>query len=122
MIMEVSSREKVFKFVNLIDTSDPSYYLITIRAGELQYVSGQSYYTIKYTYSFEGNPSSKKYIHPFYPEDDAVEKISEIFKNAMTAQMVDYLLADPEELEKVSGSIDAQTYRTLIIHNLSRLT
>ena len=90
MIVLVSSRTKTF---------DESY---TVTVNELAYITGKSYYDIKYC----------------HPEFGSMEGL--VLKNKMTEIMVDYVLSDPEELVKVSDTT-AQHYRYLTMINLSKL-
>jgi len=77
------------------------------------------YFEIIYTYEFEGSESSRKFTHPLFNKEDSDGVI--VRKNAMTEIMVDYLLKEPEELEKVSGSSTAQHYRRCVMESLNIL-
>jgi hypothetical protein len=120
----VSTREKSFKFVNEFGLCDPSFYMINIKVQEKLYKSGKSYYDISYHYQFEGIEENRMILHPFYNDDnenimDHAEGVI-VYKNKMTEIMIDYLLLDSEELEKVSILTTAQTYRTNIMLSLAK--
>lgn len=108
----------MFKFTNQFDSSDPSFCMVGITVKE-KMSSGKEYFDITYTYSFEGNEEMRQFVQPLYKSEDSDGVI--VVKNAMTELMVDYLLKEPEELEKVSGTSTAQHYRTVIMENLCRL-
>ena len=119
----VSTKQRIFKFVNEFDSNDKSYYNIGIKIEEKLYVTGKSYYDISYEYVFNGDKNSRNKIHPFYDgreiqeEDEGVI----IIKNKMTEIMIEYLLYSDEELENVSGTTTAQAYRTNIMSGLAKL-
>lgn len=129
-IIIVSTRENTFKFVNEFVVSDQSFYTIDIKVEEKHYKCGETYcgktyYDISYSYQFEGNEESRLIIHPFYNDDDEdimyVESEGTIvYKNKMTEIMVEHLLLDSEELEKVSDLTTAQCYRTNIMLSLAK--
>ena len=96
MIVLVSSRTKTFE----------SY---TVTVNELAYITGKSYYDIRYMVETDVNP-----------EFAGSLKGGLVLKNKMTEIMVDYVLSDPEELVKVSDTT-AQHYRYLTMINLSKL-
>ena len=119
----VSTKQRIFKFVNEFDSNDKSYYNIGIKIEEKLYVTGKSYYDISYEYVFNGDKNSRNKIHPFYDgkeiHEDAEGVI--IIKNKMTEIMIEYLLYSDEELENVSGTTTAQAYRTNIMSGLAKL-
>jgi hypothetical protein len=106
MIVLVSSRTKTFPF------NDKNESYITVKVDELVYITGKSYYDIKYDCTD---------VHPEFPGlTDVLEGVV-VLKNKMTEIMVDYVLSDSEELVKVSGTSSAQHYRYLTMINLSKL-
>ena len=107
---------KSFKFTN--STRDDSFCIVNITVNE-KTVGGNTYFVITYTHTFEGDEASRPFVEPWDEDDDKDGVI--VVKNAMTQIMVDYLLSDPEELEKVSGTSTAQHYRTIIMKNLGKL-
>ena len=119
----VSTKQRIFKFVNEFDSNDKSYYNIGIKIEEKLYVTGKSYYDISYEYVFNGDKNSRNKINPFYDgkeiHEDAEGVI--IIKNKMTEIMIEYLLYSDEELENVSGTTTAQAYRTNIMSGLAKL-
>ena len=119
-----SIKQKSFKFINEFDSTDKSYYIINITVKELIYSDGKLYYDIGYKYEFNGVETSRNKIHPFnqttYIDELYFEGVV-VYKNKMTEIMTEYLLAEPEELSKVSGLSTHQYYRTTIITNLARL-
>jgi hypothetical protein len=119
----VSTKQNSFKFINEFQYSDKSYYIIHVKVEEKIYSNDKYYYDISYKYKFEGLETSKKIIHPFYNgKDECFDNEGVIvYKNKMTEVMVEYLLADSEELEKESGSSTAQCYRTCIMLSLEKL-
>lgn len=116
MIVLVSSQTKTFKFINQDNLSDESYCMITVNVEEKMHVSGQSYYDITYDYEYVGLESSKQFIHPFMEDNGVI-----VYKNKLSEIMIEYLLSDSEELQKVSGKSTAQHYRTFIMLNLKVL-
>jgi hypothetical protein len=72
-----------------------------VKVDEKRYVTGETYYDITYTHK------------------DVME--ASVLKNQMTEIMVNYLLSEPDELVKVSGT-SAEHYRHLIMMNLSNLS
>jgi len=119
----ISTKQNSFKFINEFQYSDKSYYIINVKVEEKLYSNGKYYYDISYEYKFTGLETSKQKIHPFYNcQDEGIDNEGVIVcKNKMTEIMVEYLLADSEELEKVSGSSTAQCYRTCIMLSLAKL-
>jgi hypothetical protein len=103
MIILVSTRTKTFQ----INEHKDSY--ITITVDELAYITGKSYYDIRYVCNPDVNP-----------EFAGSLKGGLVLKNKMTEIMVDYVLSDPEELVKVSDTT-AKHYRYLTMINLSKL-
>ena len=121
----VSTREKTFKFVNEFWGPDKSFYTIHVEVQEKLYKSGKSYYDISYIYEFEGNEKSRMVLHPFYSDEDEkiLDAVAEgviVYKNKMTEIMIEYLLLDSEELEKITNLITAQSYRTNIMLSLAK--
>jgi len=118
----VSTRENTFKFINEFNQSDKSFYTINVKIEENLYTDGKSYYDISYKYKFEGDEKSKKTIHPFYNGKNLEDNTSGviIYKNKLTEIMVEYLLLNNKELEKVSGISTSQCYRTNIMLSLSK--
>jgi len=108
---------KTFKFTNPFSTLDTSFCMVTITVNE-KTVNETSYFDITYTHTFHGDEASRPFVEPL--DDDDKDGVI-VVKNAMTQIMVDYLLAEPEELVKVSGHTTAQHYRTLIMKNLAQL-
>lgn len=107
---------KSFKFTNLFSSRDESFCMVHITVNE-KTVDGKTYFDIIYTHTFHGDEESRPFVEPW--DDDDKDGVI-VVKNAMTQIMVDYLLAEPEELVKVSG-MSAQQYRTIIMKNLSLL-
>ena len=107
---------KRFRFINEFDSSDNSYCNIIITVIEHLYNDGNTYYEINYEYEYNGLESSKMTICPEVTFNGVI-----ILKNKMTEIMVEYLLADPKELSKVSGASTQQCYRTNIILSLDRM-
>jgi hypothetical protein len=121
----VSTKQRIFKFVNEFNSNDKSFYNVDIKIEEKLYVDGKSYYDISYEYVFNGDKNSRNKIHPFYDSEskeiqDDVEGVI-ILKNKMTEVMVEYLLYSNEELENVSGTTTAQAYRINIMLSLAKL-
>jgi hypothetical protein len=121
----VSTRENTFKFVNEFWGPDKSFYTIHVEVQEKLYKSGKSYYDISYIYEFEGNEKSRMVLHPFYSDEDEkiLDAVAEgviVYKNKMTEIMIEYLLLDSEELEKITNLITAQSYRKNIMLSLAK--
>ena len=108
----------MFKFTNESDPNDPSFCTVEINVKE-KTISGREYFEIEYAYTFEGKEESRRFVQPLYMSDDADGVI--VVKNAMTEIMVNYLLKEPEELVKVSGTSTAQHYRTIIMESLNQM-
>jgi len=119
----VSTKQRIFKFVNEFDSNDKSYYNVNIKVEEKLYVDGKSYYDIGYEYVFNGDKNSRNKIHPFYDGKEIQEDAEGVIitKNKMTEVMIEYLMYSSEELEKVSGTTTAQAYRTCIMLSLAKL-
>lgn len=109
---------KSFKFTNLFSPHDDSFCMVYIHVTERN-IGEKTYFDITYKHTFEGNEESRPFVVPWGDDDDKDGVI--VIKNAMTQIMVDYLLAEPEELVKVSGTSTAQHYRTIIMKNLNQL-
>ena len=107
-----------FKFTNPFSSRDESFCMVFITVNE-KTVNGKTYFDITYKHKFEGDEASRPFVVPWDDDEDKDGVI--VVKNAMTQIMVDYLLAEPEELAKVSGTSTAQHYRTVIMKNLSQL-
>ncbi len=108
---------KSFKFTNPFSPRDTSFCMVYITVNE-KTIDEKTYFDITYTHTFHGDEESRPFVEP-WDEDDKDGVI--VVKNAMTQIMVDYLLAEPEDLVKVSGTSSAQQYRTIIMKNLSQL-
>lgn len=62
--------------------------------------------------------------HPFASCDKSMLDFCDgeiVVKNAITEQMVKFMMMDNEELDKHSGTTDPQHYRTIIMFNLMKL-
>ena len=125
MTQIVSTQNKTFKITNEMNDSF-SYYNVEITVKDLLYESGLHYFDINYNfifvpskvYTLEENEKYKIIVHPLYGSriDDFIIYDGEIIiKNSLTSAMVDYLLMDYSELEKVSGSTTAQKYKQNIM-------
>ena len=115
----LSSREANITFKNEMNPHDPFYCKVGIKVDEILYDTGEKYFDIGYTYDYHGEESSRRLIQPLYKADDHDGVI--VLKNTMTEVMVDYLLMDDEDLQKVAGSSTAQHYRLQIMRNLNML-
>lgn len=122
MIVLVSSRTKIFQFVNEHNKNDESYYMVTVTVNELLYITGKSYYDITYDCTLYNFNPMEPDVNPEFAGSlaDVLEGVL-VLKNKMTEIMVDYVLSDTEELVKVSGTSTAQHYRYLTMINLSKL-
>ena len=109
---------KSFKFTNQFSPRDESFCMVYITVNE-KTIGEKAYFDITYKHTFEGDEESRPFVVPWGDDDDKDGVI--VIKNAMTQIMVDYLLAEPEELVKVSGTSTAQHYRTIIMKNLNQL-
>ena len=98
----------------------------------MQYEDGNKYYYVDYEHKFikdpllsqEENKAIMKKIHPlasFSHIDSDSYGGDIIFCNEMTDKMVDYLLLDDIELEKISGVSDTMHYRKMIMGSIGLL-
>lgn len=115
----MSTKKAMFEFKNEFNSHDESRCMVEIVVDEKRYVSGQTYYDMKFIYTYEGDEATRKLIQPFYMEEDSDGVI--VLKNTMTEIMVTYLLMNSEELQKVSGTSTAQHYRLQIMKGLINL-
>ena len=79
-----------------------------------------SYYII--TYSTPNMNEQNKIYHPFYDNSDIDKsewKGDIIKKNAMTEQMVNYLMMDEDELSQFTGNTMSQDYKGFIMKSLT---
>ena len=79
-----------------------------------------SYYII--TYSTPNMNEQNKIYHPFYDNSDIDKsewKGDIIKKNAMTEQMVNYLMMDEDELSQYTGNTMSQDYKGFIMKSLT---
>ena len=79
-----------------------------------------SYYII--SYSTPNMNEQNKIYHPFYGDksyDDCCYEGEIIKKNAMTEQMVNYLMMDEDELSQYTGNTIPQDYKGFIMKSLS---
>ena len=79
-----------------------------------------SYYII--TYSTPNMNEQNKIYHPFYDNSDIDKsewKGDIIKKNAMTEQMVNYLMMDEDKLSQFTGNTMSQDYKGFIMKSLT---
>ena len=79
-----------------------------------------SYYII--SYSTPNMNEKNKIYHPFYNDnsyDDCCYEGEIVKKNAMTEQMVNYLMMDEDELSQYTGNTIPQDYKGFIMKSLS---
>ena len=119
----LSTKQKMFKIINEFDITDNSYYLVFINVDEIKYNDNNYYYDISYEYKFNGNKKSEKILHPFYNGKDIEEHFESVivYKNKMTETMVEYLLSNTEDLEKIIGETTEQCYRINVMLCLAKL-
>ena len=129
MTQIVSIQNKTFKFTD--DMGDSlSYYNVDITVKELLYDTGVSYYDIGYKYEYVPaksysdnlNQKYKKILHPFYgyPIEDYITYGGVIVvKNTLSSSMIEYILMDYDQLQKVSGATTAQKYKQITMVALS---
>jgi hypothetical protein len=129
----LSIRQNTFRFDSQNNfTNSSSHYLTTITVRLIQYEDGGKYYYVSYKHKFikdpllsqEENKAIMKKIHPltsFSHIDSDSYGGDIIFCNEMTDKMIDYLLLDDIELEKVSGVSDAMHYRKMIMGSIGLL-
>ncbi len=130
MIQNVLTQTNCFKFIDESGSS-LSYYNVDITVNEF-YDTGILYYDIGYKYRYfpfankiNENEEYKQSIHPFFGsliEDYMTYEGDTVIKNTLSSSMIDYLLMDYDQLEKVSGSSSAQKYKQSIMISLSYLT
>ena len=122
---EVISKEKTFRFYDIFDNRDDVYCDVTINVLE-KISGGKPIYDISYYYNIP-NISTDNYklslrAHPFFYSKNIKEEDKEgviVFKNSMTDKLVEYLLMDPEELEKISGNTYWVQYKIKIMESLA---
>lgn len=130
MTQVISTQTKTFKFTDELSSETTSYYLTTVTVKELKYENGSHYWDIGYVNKFIPGPNEspesiaklKKITHPFFGSNvkDFMDYEGDIIlKNPMTSFMVEYLLADYEQLSLVSGFTTPQRYKQSIMWSLS---
>lgn len=90
---------------------------------KLTVVEKESCYDISYIWSDPQNTLPLKSVdinHPAYPllEDDDMEGVI-VYKNGITTQLIEHLVMNDEDLEKVCGNGTANDYRVRIIRSLA---
>jgi hypothetical protein len=129
MTQIVSIQSKTFKFTDEIRFSS-CYYNVNITVKELLYDTGILYYEINYKYEYVSsalysddiNQKYKKIIHPFYGysiENYMTYSKEIVVKNSLTSLMIEYILMDYDQLQKVSGATTAQKYKQTTMVALS---
>ncbi len=91
---------------------------VTVVVKTLLYDTGHEYYDISYSYTYKTEDS--KHLNPF--NDNLASQSDEgdiIIKNAMTTQMVTYLLKDEDELAREIGNHCPIQYKSQIMRALS---
>ena len=97
------------------------------------YDDGRKFYYVDYTHNMLYPNGSKsictdvkevKIPNPFAYFDRLKENFDGdiIAYNSLTEKLIEYLLLDDKELEKLSGSVTPQCYRKQLIHNIAILS
>jgi len=84
------------------------------------YGDDKQYYNISYKWNFVQDSLIK--IHPFFNDKEFLKNSScgeIIFKNSLTDKLIEYLIMDNCDLETISGTTDALTYKQSIIKSIS---
>jgi len=127
----MSELVKIFKFYdetyNYTEIKKQSYYELTIKVSEKYSMENKIVYNITFENNFIKSSTLSNHFNnliasranPFALEGNHYECVF-IVKNSLTEKIVEYLLMDHEELEKVSGETTAQQYKILIIEALSQ--
>ena len=127
MSITLYTKEKTFRFVDEFDPRPGCYCDTTVKVEHKQYVDKRQYYYITYTHKYPNDAVRCVTTNPFYngwpnneePYDSRNGDI--ISANAMSEQMIEYLLMDFEKLEQVSGHVTGMSYKIKIIHALTSL-
>lgn len=82
---------------------------VTVSVREYEYANKEKYYYIDYTFNPKNN---------ILPKDHETGEI--IYKNNMTAEMINFLLMEDEELEGKTGNTTISDYRQFIMQSLSK--
>jgi hypothetical protein len=121
----LGKRSKQLKFTDdFCSEIDSPFYDVTVNVTEKLYENGNKYFDIDYEYKFNQspNPSNNKVArinaHPFKDNLDNADGVI-VIKNDLTSKMVDFLLMDDEELDKLTGFTTDQRYRINIMHSLA---
>jgi len=137
MTKVLNTRSNIFRFdhpnFNCIDSGlkNTPHYLLKVSVKDLEYEDGKKYFDITYECNFipceklseKVNNDFKKGSYPFnelkqfetYKGEFDNYEGEIIYNNLLTSQMVNFLLMDYEELEKVSGLSTVQRYKINII-------
>ena len=97
------------------------------------YDNGRKFYYIDYTHNIIYPNGSRKLCtelkdiqlpNPFSNFNNLKESFEGdiIAFNSLTEKLIEYLLLDDKELEKVSGRVKAQCYRKQLMHNIAILS
>tara|TARA_R110002074_G_scaffold162131_1_gene320579 strand:- start:3576 stop:4016 length:441 start_codon:yes stop_codon:yes gene_type:complete len=109
---------KTFRFYDIFDNKENYYCDVTINVVE-KISGGKPIYDISYKYDTHGILNSRA--HPFFYSKNVSEEDKEgeiIYKNSMTDHMIEYLLMDKEEIEKICGNTYWVQYKIKIMESL----
>ena len=119
----LSEKEAYFKFLDIFDNQDKHFCIVNIVVKEEQYINGNIYYDITYTYKYSSNSPEAQRAHPFkynpkIRESDDINGVI-VIKNKLTETMIDYLLMDKDELSKQIGNTWWIQYKIKIMEALN---
>tara|TARA_B100001287_G_C22585884_1_gene483244 strand:- start:164 stop:553 length:390 start_codon:yes stop_codon:yes gene_type:complete len=116
--------EKTFKFYDIFDNKDEAeenkeYCYVTINV-KSKLSGGKPIFDISYNYTYSNNKSQRA--NPFNYSKNIQDVDMEgviVYKNSLTEKLVEYLMMDREETEKVSGGIFWLQYKIKIMETLA---
>lgn len=114
-----------FRFFDIFDNREDVYCDVKIIV--IEKISGDvPIYDITYKYDIPYNSEEhfekSKRAHPFFYSKNITEDDKEgviVFRNSLTEKLVEYLLMDKEDLEKISGNTWWVQYKIKIMETLA---
>ena len=123
--MSETKRVVRLRFFDIFDSREDVYCDVTIIVIE-KISGGLPIYDITYKYNIPYNSEEdlekSKRAHPFFYSKNITEDDKEgviVFRNSLTEKLVEYLLMNKEELEKISGNTWWLQYKIKIMETLA---
>ena len=100
--------------------NDNSYYCdITLKIEKKKYIDNNEFYYISYFYSFSEESHRCYSLVPLNNDNMDGEVIA---VNSLSDEICNYLLMDISEIEKYSGSVSGQYYKTALMKMIAHLS